>query len=777
MKAAKLLALVVVTAVWIAPTVLSEVATSVEMEQACNNWLVQITYEKGVWAGSQNPVVIGSHDIAMGDTILARWYDISPRGYVLVSALKEMTPVKAYSDESNLTELQEGGFIALVRETSSELFGHYVREYGSLEAVQPATGGAIFGQGQRAKWDGLTVSTAEFRANLSSAHRRAMLEAGPLLTSSWHQRAPYNDLCPMGYGGRCVVGCVATATAQILDFWQWPLIGFGTHSYMWDGDYSCGSGSTPGGQLTADFNHAYDWANIPDSCDAGCTPAQNAALAQLCSDVGIAHNMDYGKCGSGASTAYAAYVFPTYFKYSSEVRVERRIDFDLPGWFGAIQSEVDAGRPIQYRINSHSIVCDGYRQTGSQYEFHMNYGWGEAHNAWYVLDSLYCYWMPDSLCPAAEEFMVTHIMPQTIAVLQFVGDALTEMVGNGDGRAQAGETIALTPTIRNAGMDANSIIGTLTSSDPYMTITQGTSGYDDLVWGEQAAAQTPYVLQIDPSCPDPHIAILELTVSSPSGTGFIDSILVFMGNKTGFSDNMETGAGFWRHGVATPQFAEQWHLETYRFHSSATSWKMGGPGADNYIDGCDAELRTPPLLLPEKAKLTFWHRIDAEIQDDTLAWDGALVEISAGSGPWTSLTPAGGYSHTLYQETSLPAGTPCYSGSFDWTEVETDLSAYSGVAQIRFRFTSDGAVNYEGWYVDDVKVTGCCPGTSGNVNMTGIVDLADLSALVSYLIGGGYSPPCRTAANVNGQGIVDLADLSALVSYLIGGGYVLPSCP
>lgn len=71
----------------------------------------------------------------------------------------------------------------------------------------------------------------------------------------------------------------------------------------------------------------------------------------------------------------------------------------------------------------------------------------------------------------------------------------------------------------------------------------------------------------------------------------------------------------------------------------------------------------------------------------------------------------------------------------------------------------------------------CCTGTTGNVNMVGIVDLSDLSALVSYLTGGGYVLPCVPEANVNGLGIVDLSDLSALVNYLTGGGYVLPNCP
>ncbi len=77
--------------------------------------------------------------------------------------------------------------------------------------------------------------------------------------------------------------------------------------------------------------------------------------------------------------------------------------------------------------------------------------------------------------------------------------------------------------------------------------------------------------------------------------------------------------------------------------------------------------------------------------------------------------------------------------------------------------------------VGDVCQT-CCVGVTGNVDMSGIVDLADLSALVSYLTGGGYGLPCDDEANVNKSGIVDLADLSALVSYLTGGGYVLPDC-
>lgn len=765
----KVLGLLLVIAAGMSQSGRCELATAVEMEQVCNNWLLNRVEVQGSWAGEPNPTIVGSHDISVGDTVLARWYDIYPKGYVLVSTLKEMTPVKAYSDESSLDDSQEGGFLALIRETSSDLFRRYVSEYGSLESTQAPVGDAVFGRSQKALWGELTVSTEKYRSNLRAAARAAQVEAGPLTTSSWHQRAPYNDLCPMGHGGRCVVGCVATAAAQILKYWQWPPSGYGTHTYTWDGDQSCG-GNVGGGPLTADFSPAIDWANIPDNCDGGCTPAQSTALARLCSDVGIAFNMNYGACGSAASVSYAAYVFPAYYKYSPEARVEERANFDLVGWFQLIQREIDSGRVIDYRINLHSIVCDGYRQQGSQYQFHMNYGWADDHTAWYVLDSLYCSWKPNNLCPFAEEFMVTHIKPQTVPVLTYVSSSVVDVAGNNDGHAQGGETISLVTTVRNDGLDAASTAGTLASADPYLTITAGTTSYGDLGWGAQGSSQPPYAIQISPSCPDPHIAMLEHSVTSASGGGSVDTALLFVGNTVGFGDDMESGQGFWTHEVRARNSVEQWHLESYRPHGGTASWKAGGAGAANYADHSDAGLITPPFLVPRRAKLTFWHRIDAEQNDDTTAWDAALVMISTGVGEWEALTPVGGYPYKTFMATTIPDHTPCYSGSHDWAQAEFDLSAYSGVAQIMFRFVSDDMVNFEGWYIDDVRISNCCIGLSGNVDCDPAdgADISDLTALIDNLYISFSQLCCPQEANVDGSsdGNVDISDLTALIDYL-----------
>jgi hypothetical protein len=86
------------------------------------------------------------------------------------------------------------------------------------------------------------------------------------------------------------------------------------------------------------------------------------------------------------------------------------------------------------------------------------------------------------------------------------------------------------------------------------------------------------------------------------------------------------------------------------------------------------------------------------------------------------------------------------------------------------------------WY-PKVKVTGCCIGTTGNVNKSVAEgpDLSDLSLLIAYLT---QTPkpvlPCLAEANVNGSVTVnpDLSDLSLLIAYLTQTPKpVLPNCP
>ena len=622
------LPLIFLVLIMITPTVKAELATVDEMQQVCQNWVTEMVNIRGNWAGETNPEIIAMNEVYSGDTLIARYYSISPRGFVVVPVLKEMMPVKVYSDESNLDIDQENGLIALLREMLSSRMNLYASEYGSLEAAQPEGDFAVFGQGQRSLWDKYAVSAEAFATKADINNSLAVDDAGPLLTSSWHQGDPYDQFCPMGDGGIVAVGCVATAIAQIMKFWEWPTSGVGSHTYLWAGDYSCG-GSTPAEYLSADFTNDYDWANMPDSCNGvtPCTSTEEAALAELNYEVGVACDMDYGACASGSYSSSALKAFSTYFKYSIEATSVNRTQYSLLGWYNLIKEEIDNGRPIDYFISRHSIVCDGYREFGGQYQYHMNYGWGGSFTAWFVLDSLYCYWEPEDHCPSAQDNMIINIKPQTEPIISCYGQMVDDSNGDSDGHADINEEIELYVNITNNGWDAENAVGTLSSADSYVTITTSTAAFESIIpWGDSATTQTPFVIEISPSCPDPHIAVLTMNITADGGYTIIDTVYLFVGDTPGFTDDMESGDAYWSLATMTPTYGNEWHLETYRHHNGSSSWKAGGLGSDNYSDNLDACLITPPFLLPSGAELKFWHWIDAEEDAGNTAWDSGYSD-------------------------------------------------------------------------------------------------------------------------------------------------------
>lgn len=129
-------------------------------------------------------------------------------------------------------------------------------------------------------------------------------------------------------------------------------------------------------------------------------------------------------------------------------------------------------------------------------------------------------------------------------------------------------------------------------------------------------------------------------------------------------------------------------------------------------------------------------------------------------------------------------------GGTAWIPINSDGLADTDIHEILVHNSEFFAISSEGLFYPTydpdpmrsiwkrpVSEVNCCQGTYGNINQMGVVDLSDLSYLVSYLTGAGTELPCLLAANVSGTGIVDLTDMSALVSYLTGGGYVMPNCP
>ena len=66
---------------------------------------------------------------------------------------------------------------------------------------------------------------------LSTNNAPRKTEVEPLLTTQWNQSAPYNNQCPVNaWGEHMVTGCVITAMAQVMNYYQWPKQGRGKHT-------------------------------------------------------------------------------------------------------------------------------------------------------------------------------------------------------------------------------------------------------------------------------------------------------------------------------------------------------------------------------------------------------------------------------------------------------------------------------------------------------------------------------------------------------------------
>jgi len=415
----------------------AEQATVSEMEQVCVNWLDHVVRQQGAWGGSVSPSIAAATPILVDGLLLGYAYDIAPQGHVVVPVMMEMPPVKAYSDLYDLNMEDADGPAELIREVLASRAQLFIAAYGSLDAAQPERADALFGNAHRRLWDIYTQPAEQCRSELTRSGLDQRTQVGPLLSTAWHQNSPYNLYAPEGDGGQCVVGCVATAIAQVVRFWNWPPLGEGSSSYYWDGDQSCG-GNVGGGTLSASYMDPYDWDNMPNQAYPGSPEEVRLAVAELCYEIGIMVEMDYGRCGSGAYTQVVQTILPAYMRYADQILDQRRVQHTPESWFAEVVDEINLGRPMVYRISGHAIVCDGWRDTGGVNQYHMNYGWGGSYNTWFAIDDLYISEDP------MQEVMYKRIEPDyRVHVLQADGTGDFPTIQAAVDAAASGDLIAL----------------------------------------------------------------------------------------------------------------------------------------------------------------------------------------------------------------------------------------------------------------------------------------------------------------------------------------------
>jgi len=230
---------------------------------------------------------------------------------------------------------------------------------------------------------------------------------GPYLDTTWDQGHPvsggYNDYCPYdpyyyynyGYYYLCVVGCVATAMAQIVNYHQYP----SSVTFTSADNYSYPYPKSPYPTMNFDIASSASISNIT-------YPASTNMAARLSYACGVSAKMGYSATVSGAYHKDAASAYKNKFGYTSATAMATTpywaSAYEIPyysNFTSILRENLRNSQPTQLGIKkadgsgTHSIVCDGYIHASPTY-YHLNYGWGNNGSQpgtpstwWYILPS------------------------------------------------------------------------------------------------------------------------------------------------------------------------------------------------------------------------------------------------------------------------------------------------------------------------------------------------------------------------------------------------------
>ena len=209
------------------------------------------------------------------------------------------------------------------------------------------------------------------RGSFNASH---VLSAEPsvsgFMPEKWAQTKPYNDLVPAylppgtgdtGYeswGGHVPVGCVATAMAQTMHYWNWPrhfdLSKTSSHSVDLDGgklSFSVEHQVAAGAQLVYDDS---------DVC--------KARLSFIAASLG---GLAFDRNGTGGLPSTVANALSDYY-----VAPPTCEDCDLRGY-------LRLGYPVPATIQGHAVVLHGWKQDEKGNDlFYMNNGNSGAGDRW-----------------------------------------------------------------------------------------------------------------------------------------------------------------------------------------------------------------------------------------------------------------------------------------------------------------------------------------------------------------------------------------------------------
>jgi hypothetical protein len=315
-------------------------------------------------------------EIMKDGLVLAYAFDLDPAGYVVVAASSGLSPVVAYSFESNFGEMnQDNPLFELLKADLSQRMA-FISTPGNVSASY-----------NESLWEAILDDRPISKAD-------PLFEQWPAtgdgwLKTNWTQNPPYNNFCPMDpvTGLRSYAGCPSTAMAQIMNFHETTnnthfddsddyYHNYAGRQYWIDDD--CETIDFP---CFPELNIYLDTLNAHYKANATLTDDDKAAMTFAC---GVAARQVYTSQGSGTFGVNQAY--DAYIRFGcSTVELLDSNDADL---YDRLKQNIKDTLPAHLAIvdeswtTGHNVVVDGYN---SDDYYHLNFGWGGSYNGWYLL--------------------------------------------------------------------------------------------------------------------------------------------------------------------------------------------------------------------------------------------------------------------------------------------------------------------------------------------------------------------------------------------------------
>ncbi|MGN1235966.1 MAG: C10 family peptidase, partial [Bacteroidaceae bacterium] len=277
--------------------------------------------------------------------------DTERGGFVIVSADNAVKPILAWSDNAPVEEVPDN-MAAWIENMERQI--NALRLDSTKQTKEIA-----------AMWDGADKYQEEL-----------ILE-----TAEWNQGSPYNNQCPTYGGQHCFTGCVATALAIAMKYYEFPQQSRGVTE-----KYKNSNSSTT---YSRDLNHKINWDKMPLTYHYNWTDEQCEEVSQLMADIGAACKIDYGT--SASYGIYDSKALTYHYNYYCEWPV--RDDYNYDQWHEMLHKELSDRHVVLYEGHpesgdGHAFLLDGYSTDGEDPYYHVNWGWGGMYNGFFTLDNL-----------------------------------------------------------------------------------------------------------------------------------------------------------------------------------------------------------------------------------------------------------------------------------------------------------------------------------------------------------------------------------------------------